>query len=595
MRFFQLFFLVVVCQLVAHAQQNKVDSLKQILPSLNDTTKVKAFNELAYRVMFASPDEAGTYVEESMELSRKINYPKGLANAFNMRGALLDLSGEYELSVEAYLSGLEIVDKSKISSNQLRMALYNGLGLVYSRKAEYPKALDFFLKSFDLAEKAKYKFGIINVQLNIGLVYYDQKDYEKALAWFFSCRDRALEYGEEKTAAKAITNIGIVYKELHRYDEAIEYYLSGLEMKKHTNDMVSIGASFSNLADVYVAMKDYPRALAYLRKAEEAKRQADDKWGLLSVDDIRTQIFIAQGFYSKAEDLLRKNLAVAEALGGTAESTIYTRLYELYLAKKDHESALMWYVKKTEFEDSLFNEKKSAQLAALQTLFEVSKKEKEIAQLEKEKQESRFTKNILIFSIICLVATVVAVGFFIRFRIRKRQEIYDMEVKLRQNQVDHARLRELELRNEIEFKNRELTSYTMNFVQKSEMMEELKRNLQEIRSSEPLVSRKLAGTIRLIEGAYQVDREWEDFKLQFENVHSDFFTMLRQRCPDLTNGDLKLCALLKLNMNMKEAAKILGISPESVKTARYRLRKKFNLNQEDNLVDFIQNIDTVVA
>lgn len=594
MKVTRLLILFLSASVTAFAQQNKIDSLKAILPSLKDTTKVKALNDLAYRTMFSSPEEAEGYANEALQLSEQIDYPKGAANAWNVKGALLDINGNYERSVDAYLSGLKILDQSNIKSFNSRLALYNGLGLVYSRKADYSKALDFFFKSFDLAEKAKYKFAIVNVLLNIGLVYYDQKEYEKALEYFFKCRDTAIEFNEDKTVAKALTNIGIVYNAQQEYGKAIEFFLAGLEIKEQTNDLLSIGASYANLADVYTALKNYPIALSYLDKAEEAKQKAGDKWGLFSVDDTRAQIFIEMGDFTAAERLLKKNSDIARELGGTAKESLYTRLHELAFAKQDYKQALEWYIRKTQYNDSLFNEAKSKQLAELQTLYEVNKKEKEITQLEKEKQKDKFMANVLAIALVCFAIIATGIAFFVRFRIKKRQEIHDLEMRLQQNIVDNSRLRELELRNEIEFKNKELTSYTMNFVQKSEVMEELKRSLMEIRSSEPEISRKIGATIRLIDSCYQVDREWEDFKLQFENVHNDFFRALKERCPELTNGDLKLCALLKLNMNMKEAAKVLGISPESVKTARYRLRKKFNLSQEDNLIDFIQNIDAGV-
>jgi len=87
------------------------------------------------------------------------------------------------------------------------------------------------------------------------------------------------------------------------------------------------------------------------------------------------------------------------------------------------------------------------------------------------------------------------------------------------------------------------------------------------------------------------DKDWEDFKRRFEEVHQDFFRILKVICPKLSSNELKLCTLLKLNMNLKEAASIMGISPESVKTARYRLRKKLNLSREDNLIDFIIHLE----
>jgi len=96
---------------------------------------------------------------------------------------------------------------------------------------------------------------------------------------------------------------------------------------------------------------------------------------------------------------------------------------------------------------------------------------------------------------------------------------------------------------------------------------------------------------RIIDNNYQIDREWEDFKMHFEQVHPEFFEQLKASYPELTPSDLKLCALLKLNMNTKESAKILGISPDSVKTARYRLRKKLQLRKDEGLFDFIYRIE----
>jgi DNA-binding CsgD family transcriptional regulator len=88
-----------------------------------------------------------------------------------------------------------------------------------------------------------------------------------------------------------------------------------------------------------------------------------------------------------------------------------------------------------------------------------------------------------------------------------------------------------------------------------------------------------------------IDKDWEDFRLQFEQVHQGFFKQLKDQCPELSTSELKLCALIKLNLSMKETPTILGISPESVKTARYRLRKKLQLSHEENLIDFILDTD----
>ena len=86
------------------------------------------------------------------------------------------------------------------------------------------------------------------------------------------------------------------------------------------------------------------------------------------------------------------------------------------------------------------------------------------------------------------------------------------------------------------------------------------------------------------------DKDWADFNTHFESVNKSFYSRLKQAYPDISPNDLKISALIKLNLSIKEMAGILNISPDSVKTARYRLRKKLQLNSEDNLTDFILNL-----
>lgn len=91
--------------------------------------------------------------------------------------------------------------------------------------------------------------------------------------------------------------------------------------------------------------------------------------------------------------------------------------------------------------------------------------------------------------------------------------------------------------------------------------------------------------MRLVDYSFSVDKDWKDFKICFEQVHHEFFTKVKETHPDLSSSELKLCALIRLNVNLRESSTVLGISPESVKTTRYQLRRKSNLEEESNLTD----------
>ena len=86
------------------------------------------------------------------------------------------------------------------------------------------------------------------------------------------------------------------------------------------------------------------------------------------------------------------------------------------------------------------------------------------------------------------------------------------------------------------------------------------------------------------------NKDWKDFDTYFESLNKNFYLRLKEISPDISPNDLKICALIKLNLSIKEMAVILSISPDSVKTARYRLRKKLSLQTEDNLTDFILSL-----
>jgi DNA-binding CsgD family transcriptional regulator len=178
--------------------------------------------------------------------------------------------------------------------------------------------------------------------------------------------------------------------------------------------------------------------------------------------------------------------------------------------------------------------------------------------------------------------------FFIRqqrFRFKQHHEITERKWKLAAFELENAKLREEEFKKSLVFKNKELTSYTINFIQKNELIESIRQQLDNLKKIIPV--EELKGINTLIRKSASVDNDWEDFKRTFENVHHNFFGKLLDQYPDLTPAELRLCALICLNLSIKEMASLMGISADSVKTARYRLRKKFNLEQDQNLTDFV--------
>ncbi|MCZ4407220.1 triple tyrosine motif-containing protein [Cryomorphaceae bacterium 1068] len=173
--------------------------------------------------------------------------------------------------------------------------------------------------------------------------------------------------------------------------------------------------------------------------------------------------------------------------------------------------------------------------------------------------------------------------------IREKEEEHQREKEQSENEI--IRLRNEKLRAEVSHKNAELASTTMHLVQKSEMLQNIKKDLSDLSTDgDESVKKRVKQIQRLITDDVRLDKNWERFETHFDQVHANFFKNLRAKYPELTPKDQKLCAYLRMNLATKEIAPLLNISVRGVEISRYRLRKKLNLDSDTNLVSFIMEI-----
>ena len=148
------------------------------------------------------------------------------------------------------------------------------------------------------------------------------------------------------------------------------------------------------------------------------------------------------------------------------------------------------------------------------------------------------------------------------------------------------------LKNEIELKNRKLSTTSMLVVEKNDLLQEFRSGLDKLLNkmdaqSQSSIVQELKHLIEQVDNHLEIDSSWDTFKIQFEEVHSRFFNELEKRYPAISHKDLKLCAYLRLGIENKEISRLLNITPASASTSLYRLKKKLNVDTEQDLRDFI--------
>jgi DNA-binding CsgD family transcriptional regulator len=136
-----------------------------------------------------------------------------------------------------------------------------------------------------------------------------------------------------------------------------------------------------------------------------------------------------------------------------------------------------------------------------------------------------------------------------------------------------------------------MTVNVMNLIRKNELMLEYSNRLVLIgKNTED--QRTGSDIMQLITAMEQNanNNVWEEFEVRFSQVHNNYYEGLLSKFPDLSPADLKLCALLKLNLSTKEICELSGQRPATLDTARYRLRKKLGLTSQDNLITFLSRV-----
>ncbi|WP_026899291.1 triple tyrosine motif-containing protein [Daejeonella oryzae] len=169
----------------------------------------------------------------------------------------------------------------------------------------------------------------------------------------------------------------------------------------------------------------------------------------------------------------------------------------------------------------------------------------------------------------------------------KLKYLYRLEVERNENEI--VKLQNEKLEADVNFKNKELASTTMHLVQRGKVLAKIKEvvsNLAKMPNADDNSS-DLKQISRLLNEVEKRDADWDQFSIHFDHVHSNFLSEIKERHPNLTPNELKLCAYLKMNLSSKEIAQLMSITIRAVEVSRYRLRKKLGIPSEVNLFDYL--------
>ncbi|MDX2305463.1 MAG: tetratricopeptide repeat protein [Microscillaceae bacterium] len=542
---------------IPHDLSIRIDSLENLIyVTEKGISQIDLLNQLAELRLNSSPELAFKNSLDALKESRKRNYLLGIARSCQNIGLYFFNQGNYPQSIKYYLNAIRIY-QSNFDWQGLAKT-YNLLGRAFYYSTRINDAFDNYQKSLKIYQEQKNLPGQAETYGYIGHVFEKKSDYKQALAYQNKALKIYQNLRDESGVALIYENIGSVYEDLADYEKAHAYFLKSYQYNKKNNNLTAMINDYNNLGDVFRKRNDFKQALVYTFQSYELGKKLKNKYQTRSALKDLAKTYALMEDYTLAHQYLDAS-------------------YELY--------------------QEIYTEESALKIAQMQTFYETQEKEKEIEILA---QKNLFN-TILTYFFVSGIAILLILGWIIfaqqRIKIRKNREliernqkIYETEHELTQVELQNAQLKEQQLVLELESRNKELTTRALHIIQKNEVLLDLKDKLDQIQNNSQSHLKEIHQLQNLISYSFALDKDWDDFKKIFEQVHKDFFNKLQEKVPDLTSGELKLCALFKLNLNSQDMATILGISQDSLRVTRYRLRKKLQLEKGANLVNFMMSV-----
>jgi len=533
----------------------RLDSLLAVSATgLADTNKVLLLAETAFEYSKVDPDKSREYATQALQLAEACKYDYGLIKTNNLMG-------------RSY-------------------ALQNNL----------PMALRYYNKALSIARRQNNPARIGVLAVAIGAIYTQNKNWEKAREHLQLSKE-AFEKAGMPYPASLMINMGYYYSAKRQFAEALDWELKGMEAEeKKATPTVELAQLYGNAGGNLVKLEQYPRALQYLHKAIRLNTEMGNTNSLAfnycgigsaysHAYDVKQRMpdSLRDGslLLNKATHYLTASLELSHKLG-LRENKMETLEQLAYTAERrqDYMQAYIWYTAFTKLKDSLTDLNVQRGIANAEAEHRVqhttdslrlatTRKDNEIAQ-------NKLQRNAALAIII--MAGITGFMFVNRQKLKHRSRLITVEAD-RKRAEDLART--------------QLAEFTRGMQEKNELIEQFTARIEKYRTD---TADALAQTTshnyfeELKQSVIITEDQWTEFRVLFEKVHPGYIARVRDKFADITSAEMRFVLLTKLGLNNREMATMLGVTPDAVRVAKYRLLKKIQLPDGANAEDFLNGI-----
>lgn len=574
---------------------------------------------LALELMPAELDSALNLLKSA----EKLQYLKnGIARAdfFNAYGVYYWYSGEYEEAIEAFSNTVEMNERPAILPKIAKAA--NNMGCLYSKLGKAEMAKKYLAKSLEIDTYLGNDYGATKTMYDLGILFMRLDQYDLALQYLMEVANYQEAENDLTRLAYTLISLGNVYLHIGNPEKAVENYLRAASLSESQGYTANLITAYNNLTAIYCdSAVNFDKALYYANKGLELANQEKDYNNLLSfnanigeayssinlpdsalhfytiakgyIDNVHSPIIHAELFvgignvyarnkkYDSARHYLQKAIKISKEIQSlSCESDAYLKLSEIDSAQGNSGLALSHYRRGIALRDSIWNRESKSRISELEIKYESDKQKLLINNLE---QENKFIKYVNIWVIASIVLFVFAAVILLAF-LRKRNIINEQKLIIQKQE-------NAQFQSKLEANKQELTGKALTIVKLEEVIKQFRAELCLLM---PQVNdgsaRKIKEALSTIDSNAKGQHMWKEFESRFNELNDGFINKLTTLHPSLSPAEIRLCAMLRMQLSSKEIAELSNRSPRTVEYTRTNIRKKMGLNPGDNLTKHLLSI-----
>lgn len=392
------------------SQDDYIDSLKTVLrKTKTDTTKVLLYNEIAQNYQYNDTEIGIKYANLGLQLSKKINWEKGIAQSYSTFGINYYVQNETKKALIAFNKALQFCKKDKKAKSKI----LKNIGAVYNSSGNYEKALRYNLEALKISEEINDQDHTAKIYTNIGNIYYYLEDTKKAINYYKKSLVINQKLNNKKSICKNLQNIGSSLIIEGKDIEAKKYYNDALKIAANHNDKETLLYSYFYLGNIENNLNNTEKALSYLDLSEKIATEIGNSDLMILTAKEKSFIFLEYYRKTKNKEWLNKSEEITEKILKEIDFKQDLQTYiqikklasELYEEKQDFKKSYYFLKEYNKINDSLLSTENKETLQNLENkkIIEIKEKQIQINNLElqvREKQKWYFLVGLLLLSII---------------------------------------------------------------------------------------------------------------------------------------------------------------------------------------------------